>query len=151
MKKFEDPTPIKSEGKHPCVEWGGKRWYKTQEYFVDRSGKLLHRAIYESINGPIEDDLHIHHIDEDKTNNNPENLIALSVSEHVKSHKPRGFVRPDFDKAVGAKAMWAKRKPKKCTCAECDSEFESTCTRARFCCHKCSYTYYYYKSRGKRP
>lgn len=151
MNNFEAPIVVESEGRHPCVEWNGKRWYKTQRYFVDRAGKLLHRAIYEFVNGPIEGSLHIHHIDEDTSNNSPENITALTASDHIKSHDPRGIAHPDFDKTIGAKAMWAKRKPKKHTCAECGSEFESTCTRARFCCHKCSYTYYYYKSRGKRP
>lgn len=151
MKNFEAPVKVKSTGKHDCVEWGGKRWYHTQHYFVDRTGKLLHRAIYESVRGPIPEGYQVHHKDENKTNNDPSNLVALSPSDHMKQHELRGAAAPDFDKRIGAMAMWEQRKPKEHSCAECGSNFESTCTRARFCSPKCSAKYSYHKVRGRRP
>ena len=38
-------------------------------------GKLLHRLIYEEVYGSIPKGYSIHHIDGDKTNNNPGNLM----------------------------------------------------------------------------
>lgn len=147
---YKEPVEVESTGKHPCVEWNNKRWYLTQNYYVDRTGKLLHRAIYESVHGEIPQGYHIHHKNEIKSDNRIENLEALTVSEHIKSHEPRGATHPDYDRAIGAKAMWEQRKPKKHFCAECGSEFESTCTRARFCKTSCSGKYNYYKKLGKR-
>ena len=49
-------------------------------------GKLLHRLIYEEHYGPIPEGFHIHHLDNDKTNCSPENLLLLSKSNHHKLH-----------------------------------------------------------------
>lgn len=49
-------------------------------------GKLLHRLIYEEVYGPIPKGYTIHHIDGDKTNNNPSNLMLLTKSNHHKLH-----------------------------------------------------------------
>ena len=49
-------------------------------------GKLLHRLIYEEVYGSIPKGYTIHHIDGDKTNNNPSNLMLLTKSNHHKLH-----------------------------------------------------------------
>lgn len=49
-------------------------------------GKLLHRLVYEEHYGSIPDGFCIHHLDNDKTNCNPENLMLLSKSNHHKLH-----------------------------------------------------------------
>ena len=49
-------------------------------------GQLLHRLIYEEVYGSIPKGYAIHHIDGDKTNNNPGNLMLLSKSNHHKLH-----------------------------------------------------------------
>ena len=49
-------------------------------------GKLLHRLIYEEVYGSIPKGYAIHHIDGDKTNNNPGNLMLLSKSNHHSLH-----------------------------------------------------------------
>ena len=49
-------------------------------------GKLLHRLVYEEHFGPIPEGFHIHHLDNDKTNCSPENLLLLSKSNHHKLH-----------------------------------------------------------------
>lgn len=147
---YVEPKPVKSSGKHPCVEWNGKRWYKTQHYYVDRRGVLLHREVYKSVHGNIPENFQVHHINEDKADNRIENLIALSASEHIKAHEPRGAVRGDFDKSVAAKAMWDKRQPRKVICAECGTEFETIGTRSKFCSPNCNSLHFYYKKRGKR-
>ena len=49
-------------------------------------GKLLHRLIYEENFGSIPKGFHIHHLDNDKSNLDPRNLILLSKSNHHKLH-----------------------------------------------------------------
>lgn len=49
-------------------------------------GKLLHRLIYEEIFGTIPEGFHVHHLDNNKENNDPSNMILLSKSNHHKFH-----------------------------------------------------------------
>ena len=49
-------------------------------------GKLLHRLIYEEHYGPIPNGFCVHHLDHDKTNCSPDNLMLLSKSNHHKLH-----------------------------------------------------------------
>ena len=49
-------------------------------------GKLLHRLIYESVFGSIPEGFHVHHLDNDKSNLDPSNMILLSKSNHHKLH-----------------------------------------------------------------
>ena len=49
-------------------------------------GKLLHRLIYEENFGSIPNGFCIHHLDNDKNNNDPSNLILMSKSNHHKLH-----------------------------------------------------------------
>jgi hypothetical protein len=51
---------------------------------------MIYRRIYEQHFGPIPQGYHIHHIDGDRTNNNPSNLIALSPKEHYNVHFEQG-------------------------------------------------------------
>lgn len=50
--------------------------------------EYLHRRVWEDHNGPIPEGFHIHHRDDDPGNNAPENLEAVSVSDHLKRHPP---------------------------------------------------------------
>lgn len=54
-----------------------------------------YRKIYEHHNGPIPKEqnqrsYHIHHIDGDRTNNDPKNLLAVSIQEHYDIHHSQG-------------------------------------------------------------
>lgn len=62
-------------------------------------GKLLHRLIYEEVYGPIPKGYAIHHIDGDKTNNNPGNLMILTKSNHHRLHTS-GVNHPRWDKGL---------------------------------------------------
>ena len=46
----------------------------------------IYRRIYESHFGPIPKGYHIHHIDGDHSNNNPENLMCVTAQEHFRIH-----------------------------------------------------------------
>lgn len=47
----------------------------------------LHRVVYRKYNGNIPQGYVIHHLDGDKTNNSPSNLIALTPNDHSRLHK----------------------------------------------------------------
>ena len=79
------------------VQYGGKKWTRypdsdrrTHRVYYQRHEKwkdapvFLHRRIYEDNFGPIPKGWHIHHKDGNTENNSPENLEALSPSEHSK-------------------------------------------------------------------
>lgn len=60
----------------------------TTGYYLNSTLSLrLHRAVYEGENGPIPDGFHVHHVDFDKSNNEPENLVALSMEDHLRLHE----------------------------------------------------------------
>lgn len=56
-------------------------------YPLTRDGKLEHREVYKNIYGPIPGGWVVHHIDECKTNNSADNLIALPQSLHHLLHQ----------------------------------------------------------------
>lgn len=67
-------------------------------YNKDRTSSKLYRKIYENNFGPIPKDdsgrsYEIHHIDGNSSNNDPNNLIALSLQEHYDIHYQQGDFR----------------------------------------------------------
>lgn len=62
-------------------------------------GKLLHRLIYEEHYGSIPSGYSIHHLDMDKKNNAPNNLVALSKSHHHSLHM-NGANHPRWDNGL---------------------------------------------------
>ena len=68
----------------------GNAYQRTDGYIQITSGpnkgKLLHRLIYEDCFGSIPKGFCVHHINGDKTDNNPSNLMLLSKSNHHSLH-----------------------------------------------------------------
>jgi hypothetical protein len=60
---------------HAYARTGGR----TEERYV-------HRRVYEEHHGPIPEGWHVHHVDWDKRNNDPSNLVALTPAEHSAIH-----------------------------------------------------------------
>lgn len=61
----------------------GKRWY------IKRNGRHEHRVVAEEkIGRPLLPGEIVHHDDENKRNNHPDNLIVMTQSEHIRLHKP---------------------------------------------------------------
>jgi len=78
--------------------------------------KTNHRQIYESHHGPIPKDedgrsYEIHHIDGNQKNNDPKNLVALSLKDHYNVHYKQG----DYG------ACWLLSKKMKMTVEEVSS------------------------------
>jgi len=60
--------------------WGYSRIYATGYPGPMRE----HRFVFEAVNGHLPE--HVHHVDENKLNNLPENLVGMTNSEHVRHH-----------------------------------------------------------------
>ena len=53
---------------------------------MNGKGVRLHVYVWEFYNGAVPKGFHVHHKDFDKNNNEPENLVLMSASEHSKLH-----------------------------------------------------------------
>lgn len=74
----------------------------------------------------------VHHEDENKKNNSPENLIIFKTSEdHSRFHKTGIREKLDDGTYVSPKQF--------CTCLNCHIMFESSYTDANFCSLDCKY------------
>lgn len=70
-------------------EFNGKLYYKCGRYFsrsANKGEKRLHRIVWEYHKGKIKDGMQIHHVDEDTSSNDIENLDIISASDHTKLH-----------------------------------------------------------------
>jgi hypothetical protein len=79
-------------------------------YNKQRRTKINYRKIYEQHNGPIPKEpngrkYEIHHVDGNSHNNNPENLIAITIQDHYDIHYSQG----DFAAClrIAAKMKWS--------------------------------------------
>lgn len=143
----------KSTNSKPVISWGGRKWWFKGDYYYDRRGRLLHRAIYAAAHGPIPRGIDIHHIDGDKTNNELSNLEAVTRSEHLKRHRPRGWVAGGYEAKRRAKyAEWAADEQGLVsrTCAECGKEFMAKTARAKFCSVQCNRQYQRKRAENQR-
>lgn len=57
-----------------------------QGYEFDQRGKLIHRQVCREAHGPFPKDWVVHHVDANKKNNTPVNLIALPRRLHDRLH-----------------------------------------------------------------
>lgn len=55
---------------------------------VNKKRVLMHRYVWEKFNGKIKDGFDIHHLDNNRENNNIENLECLLKSEHTRLYSP---------------------------------------------------------------
>lgn len=90
IKKYNIPKNQYSgrdENGHFLYTTGGGR-YKAKQ----KNGRriLEHRLVWEEHNGEIPEGMMIHHIDENKKNNNIDNLQCITYKEHnnIHSHEP---------------------------------------------------------------
>lgn len=77
------PAPLES------IEFNGRKYtLRNTGYYGATSGDrgLMHRHVWERHNGPIPDGFDVHHIDHDRSNNDPENLVCLAKDEHTRLH-----------------------------------------------------------------
>ena len=96
--------------------------------------KYLHREVIKQAYNLEDEDLKgkiIHHINENKDDNRPENLEIITQSEHMLRHKDK-YIK---NLALGRIARWSKEYIKKCE--ECGAEFKGKAPNAKYCSDAC--------------
>lgn len=154
-------------------EFMGERFYLCGRYF-QHNGKRLHRAVWEAYNGPIPEGYHVHHIDEDRSNNQIENLSLMPGIEHMTSHARTEERRENGRRAIAvaiqmapewhrseegkawhaehARRYWENAPLREYVCTMCGSTFTSRHTYKngnRFCNQNCRAKYGRRKRAGK--
>ena len=148
-------------------EFQGVRYYLCG-YYYQHKGKRLHRAVWEFFNGEIPEGYHVHHIDEDRSNNNIENLSLMPGVEHMTMHAQEESRRENGRRAIRiaielapewhrseegrewhrnhVKKLWEKyQEPREVTCTGCGCTY---LTRdighkgSHFCSNNCKARYY---------
>lgn len=136
----------------------------TTGYYLNSTlGIRLHRAVYLCYNGEIPEGFHVHHVDHDKNNNEPENLVALSKEDHLRLHglelsEDEREARRDnlTQNARPAASEWHKSDEGRAwhlehyeqmkdalyvrilmTCDNCGKTFEGIPNQSRFCSNAC--------------
>lgn len=142
-------------------EFNGVTYYLCGNYYQHK-GKRLHRAVWEAYNGEIPEGYHIHHIDEDRHNNQIENLALMPGLDHMRHHAQEESRRENGKKAIilavqrapawhrseagaawhseHAKAYWANAPQNTYICDLCGKEYKSTAVRHtghHFCGQNC--------------
>ena len=86
---------------------------KTGYYLNSTIRKRLHRYVFEKMHGEIPKGYHVHHADHNKENNEPDNLMLLTGSQHEKLHglemteEERAWCRNNIiENAVPAAKEW---------------------------------------------
>lgn len=86
-------TPVVTGPDHPL--WRGGKTVTAQGYIAytnspnngELAGVTVHRSVAQEVTGSkLGPKDHVHHKDGDKKNNDPENLVVLSASEHARYH-----------------------------------------------------------------
>lgn len=69
--------------RYPAGSWKAGRYFHRK---VNGRAVFLHREVWEEANGPISEGQIVHHLDGNITNNALDNLVLLSVGEHMSHH-----------------------------------------------------------------
>lgn len=127
-------------------EFDGERFYLCGNYF-QHQGKRLHVAVWKYHNGDIPKGYHVHHIDENRSNNQIENLKLMESGMHSSLHQHSEDRRAYQQKHIkdmrelasewhkseegrawhrkASKAQWENAEPITYICTECGKEFQS--------------------------
>lgn len=90
-------------------KFNGETFYLCGKYF-QRKGKRLHRTVWEFHKGAIPEGYHVHHVDEDRRNNQISNLSLVAGSVHLSGHmskeERREQSKKNVKKAIQAAPEW---------------------------------------------
>jgi len=91
-------------------------------------------VVWELANGrTVEKGMYVHHVNGDKLDDRPENLLLIEPSAHLAGH-----VKDTHNDAqrTGLVAAWARRRETR-TCVKCGSAFSGVIGKAQDTCKKC--------------
>lgn len=100
------------------IYYDGIRWRKEKhrDYYVATNPKIttkrLHVYIWEQYNGPVPKGHVIHHLDENKRNNDISNLVCISRSDHMRYHGSHISEETRKKKSINATISNRNRKGK---------------------------------------
>lgn len=141
MDEYQDPEPAAEPA---YMLWDGATWYynKRARYYYDRSGMLLHRAIWTRVHGPIPDGHEVNHINRCRWDNRLANLELLTISDHrrltaLQRDDPAWVEGRSERSSRGLTEFWARRQPRDVVCDMCGQTYQSTGMRAKRCSAKC--------------
>lgn len=89
LRRAAKARPGMRAGKNNPAWKGGERSRNDGYVLVwtQEGERLKHRVVMEAVMGRrLEDNEIVHHIDGDKSNNNPDNLVVMTQSEHTSVH-----------------------------------------------------------------
>lgn len=146
----EPPKVEVIDDKHQKFDGVVYRQVKTGHFIANT---LIHRAVFAYYNSePV--NLSVHHIDNNPSNNDILNLVALSASEHALTHgflDKKNLPKKEFVcRQCGKKYFdYARRKNFYCPdcrtvkkiCLNCGKQFSSTYRPQKFCSQKCAGSY----------
>lgn len=162
-------------GQIACIDdYVFRRDKKTGYYLstkpIGAKRKRLHVYVWEREHGTIPKGYHVHHIDHNKANNEPDNLALLTASQHRQIHademedERRAKIKRNLiEKAIPASKAWhsskeglewhrqhgikmmREREPITYTCTMCGKEFQSRHIYGKnenhFCSNNCKSAY----------
>ena len=119
----------------PGLDALGCRFTRTSTgYWCTKDGDQLHRVLWTNFRGVIPDGCHIHHRNENKSDNRFCNLQCLSATQHHRLHGPDHGRR--INEAVRGKPKVTR------DCARCGKEFASWHWAKKFCSRACNVAYW---------
>ena len=119
----------------PTIEYDGIPYTLDHDGYYrqtvgDGHRRWLHHVVWEKHFGPIPGGHEIHHRDENKANNAPDNLACLTPTEHGQEHNPYQPIPQRFCAHCGA-LLTRKRQPSG------KLETPAEVTRRRYCTNSC--------------
>lgn len=127
------------------------KWKEDGEY----KQIILHQYIYEKKYGKLPKGMVVHHKDFNPLNNSVENLVAVTIAEHMRIHanlvKWKDENQEEFKKRGYSKENWQERRAKvllelaaeRRVCEWCGEEYTPTNTHQRFCSKQCHHKWQY--------
>ena len=105
-----------------------------------RTTAWIHRLVYEVFYGEIENGCDIHHIDEDKTNNNINNLKKITHEEHGRIHNTKYSDKMMICPQCGKEFLWTAQKQQTFYSNQSRKRYQNSSTKP-FCSKSCSGKY----------
>ncbi len=138
-------------------------YYLCSSKSADGSRKRMHAYVWEYYNGSVPDGYHVHHKDEDKSNNDISNLELKIETEHLSFHAKENAERNRdkviqnlIENAIPKAKEWHRsdegrewhrkhykktkdnlHQKRKFRCIVCGKDFESIQVNAKFCSNNC--------------